>query len=107
MTTLYLARHLQPGDVIIVCGKTQTVSAINHDGGSVHVYVPGHPAEPYAFSDSSLIIIVTRDGQPVDGTAEVPETALTDQERARLEVPSHVPREDRVRLTVERRGNPV
>lgn len=107
MATRFLTRHLQPGDVIIICGKTQTVSAMNHDGASVYVYVPGHPAEPYVFPEGSLVTIVTRDGQTVGGTSVVPESALTDEECARLEVPSRVPREDRVRLIIERRGRPA
>lgn len=72
MATRILARHLQSTDEAVFCGRTQTVSAATRDGGSVHVYVQGHPAAPYTFSDSALVTIVTRDGQPVPGTADVP-----------------------------------
>jgi hypothetical protein len=72
MTTRILARHLQPTDEAVFCGKTQTVSAVNCDGGSVHVYISGRPAEPYTFADAALVTLVARDGQPVPGTADVP-----------------------------------
>jgi hypothetical protein len=72
MATRILARHLQPTDEAVFCGKTQTVSAVNCDGDSVHIYVPGHPAEPYTFSRSGLVTVVTRDGQAWPGSADVP-----------------------------------
>lgn len=104
MATRFLARHLQPGDVILVCGRTHTVYAVAQDGAEVQVYVTSDHYAPYRFPDAELVTIVTRNDRPVPGTAEVLETALTAAERAGLEVFSQVPREQRVRLIVERRG---
>lgn len=72
MATRILARHLKPVDEAVFCGKTQTVYAVACDETEVHVYVTSDHYAPYRFADAALVTLVTRDGQPVPGTADVP-----------------------------------
>ncbi|MFF7411607.1 hypothetical protein [Streptomyces lydicus] len=49
-----IARHIRPGDRVVIHGQPETVARIERTGSQIDLYVLGSSA-PHPFSDSDLI----------------------------------------------------
>lgn len=57
MGTRALARHLNPGDDILICGRPHTVYAVAEDATAVHVFVTSDHYAPYRFPIDELVTV--------------------------------------------------
>jgi hypothetical protein len=58
--TRILARHVQPHDQILICGRPETVTRVEDHGEEIHVYAPDDPYDPYLFKDRELVTLLAR-----------------------------------------------
>lgn len=59
MTSHTIARLLNPGDVITLCGRRETVTRIKHTSTHIHVYVPDDPTDPYLLKPNEIVPVHT------------------------------------------------
>jgi len=59
VTTHTVAKLLEPGDIITLCGRRETVTRVEAAGTYVHVYVPDDPNDPYLLKPNEIVPIHT------------------------------------------------
>ena len=55
-----LARDVRARDVVLICGRPEIVTRVEHHGDLVHVYAPDDPSDPYLLKRGELVSLISR-----------------------------------------------